>query len=144
MFNIKGNGADKYFKEVENKLNEETDYSLEIKQSQQIVQACEKIPNILSFLGIILNYLNERILTMDFMEGKHLSEFVKTNNDQKKLNKIGQALWDFYMHQIHNLKKVHADPHPGNFLINKFSKLIALDFGCMKSIPESFTNLTLN
>ena len=47
MFNIKGNGADKYFKEVENKLNEETDYSLEIKQSQQIVEACEKIPNIL-------------------------------------------------------------------------------------------------
>ena len=47
MFNIKGNGADKYFKEVENKLNEETDYSLEIKQSQQIVEASEKIPNIL-------------------------------------------------------------------------------------------------
>jgi predicted unusual protein kinase regulating ubiquinone biosynthesis (AarF/ABC1/UbiB family) len=137
MFNIKGNGADKYFKEVEDKLNEETDYSLEIKQSQQIVEACEKIPNIL-FPRYYPKLSTERILTMDFMEGKHLSEFVKTNNDQKKLNKIGQALWDFYMHQIHNLKKVHADPHPGNFLINKFSKLIALDFGCMKSIPESF------
>jgi predicted unusual protein kinase regulating ubiquinone biosynthesis (AarF/ABC1/UbiB family) len=27
---------------------------------------------------------------------------------------VGQALWDFYMYQIHILKKVHADPHPGN------------------------------
>ena len=42
------------------------------------------------------------------------------------------------MHQLHNLKKVHADPHPGNFLVSKESDLIALDFGCMKSIPTEF------
>ena len=74
---------------------------------------------------------------MDFMEGKLLSEFVKTNNDQKKLNKIGQALWDFYMHQIHNLKKVHADPHPETFNKQIF-KTDSVRFWCMKSIPESF------
>jgi predicted unusual protein kinase regulating ubiquinone biosynthesis (AarF/ABC1/UbiB family) len=53
-------------------------------------------------------------------------------------NKLGQALWDFYMFQIHKLRKVHADPHPGNFLISPKGELIALDFGCMKSIPEDF------
>jgi predicted unusual protein kinase regulating ubiquinone biosynthesis (AarF/ABC1/UbiB family) len=42
------------------------------------------------------------------------------------------------MFQIHKLKKVHADPHPGNFLISKEGKLIALDFGCMKEIPSDF------
>ena len=42
------------------------------------------------------------------------------------------------MHQIHNLKKVHADQHPGNFLINDDAQLVALDFGCMKSIPDEF------
>ena len=42
------------------------------------------------------------------------------------------------MFQIHTLKKVHADPHPGNFLINEDAQLIALDFGCMKSIPDEF------
>ncbi len=75
---------------------------------------------------------------MDFMKGLHLSEYIKKNDDQEKLNRLGQALWDFYMHQIHNLKKVHADPHPGNFLINNDAQLIALDFGCMKVIPETF------
>jgi predicted unusual protein kinase regulating ubiquinone biosynthesis (AarF/ABC1/UbiB family) len=53
-------------------------------------------------------------------------------------NRIGQALWDFYMFQIHNLKKVHADPHPGNFLVSESGALIALDFGCMKTIPDAF------
>mgnify|MGYP006959963630 CR=1 FL=1 len=43
------------------------------------------------------------------MEGKHLSEFTAINKDLDISNKLGQALWDFYMYQIHKLKKVHAD-----------------------------------
>ncbi len=46
MFNIKGKDSDKYFKEVEDKLTEETDYCLEIQQSQEISKACAHIPNI--------------------------------------------------------------------------------------------------
>jgi predicted unusual protein kinase regulating ubiquinone biosynthesis (AarF/ABC1/UbiB family) len=37
---------------------------------------------------------------------------LKANSDKEIANKVGQALWDFYMYQIHILKKVHADPHP--------------------------------
>jgi len=72
------------------------------------------------------------------MKGEHLSEFTAYNEDQELSTKLGQALWDFYMHQLHNLRKVHADPHPGNFLVSKEGDLIALDFGCMKAIPDDF------
>ena len=137
MFNIRGKDSDKYFKEVENKLVEETNYNLELAQSQAIVDACKHIPN-LKFPEYYKEYSSERIITMDWMDGEHLSEFTAYNEDQEKSNKLGQALWDFYMFQIHNLKKVHADPHPGNFLISKDAELIALDFGCMKTIPEDF------
>ena len=44
------------------------------------------------------------------------------------------------MFQIHKLKKVHADPHPGNFLVSPKGELIVLDFGCMKTIPNDFYN----
>ena len=70
--------------------------------------------------------------------GEHLSEFTAYNIDQEKSNKLGQALWDFFMFQIHNLKKVHADPHPGNFLVTEKGELIVLDFGCIKHIPMEF------
>jgi predicted unusual protein kinase regulating ubiquinone biosynthesis (AarF/ABC1/UbiB family) len=80
---------------------------------------------------------------MDWMTGKHLSEFAKPIAIKEVANKVGQALWDFYMYQIHILKKVHADPHPGNFLVNDNNELVALDFGCMKQIPI-FTRLILN
>ena len=137
MFNIKSKDSDKYFREVEDKLTEETDYCLEIEQSKEIAKACAHIPNLL-FPSYYNELSSNRILTMDFMKGEHLSEFVKHNTDLEKSNRLGQALWDFYMYQIHHLKKVHADPHPGNFLINDDAQLIALDFGCMKVIPETF------
>jgi predicted unusual protein kinase regulating ubiquinone biosynthesis (AarF/ABC1/UbiB family) len=41
-------------------------------------------------------------------------------------------------------EKVHADPHPGNFLVNDNNELVALDFGCMKQIPTDFTRPILN
>jgi len=137
MFNIKGKDSDKYFKEVETKLIEETNYILEVEQSQEIANACAHIPN-LKFPKYYKELSSDRIITMDYMEGEHLSEFTNHNTDQDKADKIGQALWDFYMYQIHKLKKVHADPHPGNFLISKEADLIALDFGCVKAIPEEF------
>ena len=76
MFNIKPKGAEKYFKEVEDKLTEETDYCLEIEQSQEIAKACSHIPNIL-FPKYYAHLSSNRILTMDFMNGVHLSEFAK-------------------------------------------------------------------
>ncbi|MEO8532764.1 MAG: AarF/UbiB family protein [Flavobacterium sp.] len=137
MFNLQGKDSDKYFKEVEDKLIEETNYLLELKQSQEVVEACSKIENIL-FPNYYPEFSSEKIITMDWMTGIHLSEFTAQNTDQEVGDKIGQALWDFYMYQIHVLKKVHADPHPGNFLVDDKNQLIALDFGCMKQIPEEF------
>ena len=137
MFNIKGKNSDQYFKEVEDKLLEETDYTLEIKQSLEIRKSCENLAN-LTFPNYYPDLSNDRIITMDWMHGKHLSTFCAENKDPQLANQVGQALWDFYMFQIHKLRKVHADPHPGNFLVSENGTLIAIDFGCMKSIPEDF------
>ena len=137
MFNLQGKDSDKYFKEVEDKLIEETNYLLELKQSQEVAEACQKIENLV-FPKYYPMYSSEKIITMDWMTGIHLSEFTNKNTNQGVADKIGQALWNFYMYQIHVLKKVHADPHPGNFLVNAENQLVALDFGCMKQIPNEF------
>lgn len=137
MFNLQGKDSDKYFKEVEDKLIEETNYLLELQQSQEVVKSCQKIDNLV-FPNYYPEYSSEKIITMDWMTGIHLSEFTKINKNKKDAIKIGQALWDFYMYQIHILRKVHADPHPGNFLVSPENQLVALDFGCMKQIPNEF------
>lgn len=136
MFNLQGT-SDDYFKEIEDKLTEETDYKLELQQSEATRKECERIEN-LKFPAYYPELSSDRIITMDWMHGIHLSEFCQQETSQEKRNKVGQTLWNFYMFQIHQLKKFHADPHPGNFLVDKEANLIAIDFGCMKQIPDSF------
>lgn len=137
MFNLRGKDSEKYFKEVEYKLLEETDYVLELKQSQDVSGWCKKIEN-LRFPEYFPEFSSEKILTMEWIEGEHLSEFTAHNSNRELGDKLGQALWDFYMYQMHYLKQVHADPHPGNFIIDKNEKLVAIDFGCIKHVPEEF------
>lgn len=137
MFNLKGKDKNKYFKEIENKLVEETNYILELKQSVEITESCSDIPN-LEFPKYYPKLSSERIITMDWMHGQHLSEFAKTDFSQELGNSLGQTLWNFYMFQIHGLRRVHADPHPGNFLVSEKNSLIAIDFGCIKAVPDEF------
>lgn len=137
MFNIKGEHSEQFFKEIEGKLLEETDYILELAQSEEVVKQCAHI-EYLNFPKYYPEYSSKQILTMDWMTGIHLSEFTQINTDQETADKLGQALWDFYMYQMHVLHKVHADPHPGNFLVSEEKELIALDFGCMKEMPREF------
>lgn len=136
MFNLQGT-SDEYFQEVEDKLTEETDYKLELQQSEIVRKECAGI-KYLKFPSYYSELSSEKIITMDWMHGIHLSEFCKNEISQEKRDKVGQTLWNFYMFQIHKLKKFHADPHPGNFLVDDEANLIAIDFGCMKEIPQSF------
>src|SRR5690554_5829586 len=64
IFNLKGKDSEKYFKEIEGKLLEETNYVLEVKQSIEITKACEKIPDI-RFPKYYPELSNERIITID-------------------------------------------------------------------------------
>lgn len=137
MFNLKGKETEKYFQEMEGKLLEETDYILEVQQSKEITSACAHIPN-MRFPNYFEEMSSERIITMSWMKGEHLSEFTAKPFPREEGDKLGQALWNFYMFQMHKLKAIHADPHPGNFLVDKDRNLIAIDFGCIKRVPEEF------
>ena len=137
LFNLRGKDSEKYFEEVEGKLIEETNYTRELEQSKEITEACSMIPN-LKFPNYYPEFSCDKILTMDWMEGIHLSEYTARNNDPEQMQQVGQTLWDFYMYQMHVLKRVHADPHPGNFLVDKTGALVAIDFGCIKKVPEDF------
>jgi predicted unusual protein kinase regulating ubiquinone biosynthesis (AarF/ABC1/UbiB family) len=128
---------DKYFEEIESKLLEETDYVLEVQRSIELSEQCAHIENLL-FPRYFPEMSSARVITMSWLDGKHLKEFLATNPSQEMRNMAGQALWDFYHFQIHSLKKVHADPHPGNFLFQADGKVGIFDFGCVKEIPEAF------
>lgn len=138
LFNMSNAELDHYMSEVEGKLMEEADYCLELDRSQEITEAIGDSIEGLFFPKYYKEMSGDRVITMDWLDGKHMKEFLKDDPSQEIRNKIGQALWDFYDFQFHQLKQVHADPHPGNFLLNEKGNMGIIDFGCVKEIPEDF------
>ena len=137
MFKISSTELEQYIGEVEEKLIEETNYSLELERSMQLTEKSAHLDNV-RFPGYYPEFSSERILVMDWINGVHVKEWVGDEPTQDERNKIGQALWDFYHYQVHQLQEVHADPHPGNFIITPDNQLGIIDFGCVKVIPTDF------
>lgn len=140
MFNLNPAEYNEFIQEVELRMMEETDYALELKRSMELSQLSSHLKNIV-FPTYYPEYSSPRILTMDWLEGKPLGEVLKAELPNGKGDVLGQAMWDFYHFQMHTLKAVHADPHPGNFIITNDYQLGIIDFGCVKVIPEDFHKL---
>ena len=128
--------VDSYFREVETRLLEETDYRHELERSVELTEASAHLEGV-RFPTYHREFSTGRILTSDWIDGMPLDRFADGEADQGERDRIGQALWDFYAHQVHGLMLFHADPHPGNFLV-KEGELWVLDFGCTKRISEEF------
>lgn len=133
---VKGDKAEDYFAEVGNKLMEETDYLLEGQQIEafraRYASESTATPEYLS------EFSTGTVLTMSWLEGRHLNEFLKEDPSQEERNHFGQLMWDFFHNQINDSFTVHADAHPGNYLFMNDGRLGVLDFGCVKVCPRDF------
>jgi predicted unusual protein kinase regulating ubiquinone biosynthesis (AarF/ABC1/UbiB family) len=140
MFKLNPTEYNEFIHEVEQRMMEETDYVLELRRSIELSDQTRHLGNVV-FPTYYPEFSGPRILTMDWIEGKPLGEFLKTQFSQQVGSKIGQTMWDFYHFQMHQLRAVHADPHPGNFIITPDHHLGVIDFGCVKVIPDDFYNI---
>lgn len=133
----KGANLDDYFDEVKKTLLEETDYR---QEGRYIEHFHERFSNGKYITPTWHKELSTRkVLTMSFIEGKHLKEFLKEEPSQERRNHFGQLLWNFFHDQVEQRNFIHADTHPGNFLFMEEGTLGVIDFGCVKKFPESFT-----
>lgn len=137
MFQLSPTEYDEFIKEVEVRMLEETDYTLELERSVELSEKCRGIPNVV-FPRYYKDLSSQKILVMDWLEGQPLGEALKAGIPEEHGRVLGQAMWDFYHFQMHKLRAVHADPHPGNFIITPEYKLGIIDFGCVKVIPDRF------
>ena len=127
---------DTYLEEIRNTLLRETDYTEEGRSNDRF-HARFTSENVVTPKWIP-ELSTERVLTMTFIEGVHLQEFLKRDPSKQERNHFGQLLWDFFHNQVEKRGEVHADTHPGNFLFTDDGKLGVIDFGCVKEFPDDF------
>jgi predicted unusual protein kinase regulating ubiquinone biosynthesis (AarF/ABC1/UbiB family) len=86
-------------------------------------------------------FCSETALVMSYESGIRLSDLIQNNpstqnKNQFNFDSIMEQLVRFYVIQILVKGVFHADPHPGNILINSQGKLVMLDFGMVKRISN--------
>jgi predicted unusual protein kinase regulating ubiquinone biosynthesis (AarF/ABC1/UbiB family) len=133
----KGANLEEYFDEIKKTLLEETDYEQEAEYLDYFYGRFEQ--DYIITPKLYEKYSSKKVLTMSFIEGQHLQEFLKTDPTQEERNHYGQMLWNFFHDQVDQRDFIHADTHPGNFMITPEGDLGVIDFGCVKKFPVKFT-----
>ena len=84
------------------------------------------------------DYSNEKVLTMEYVEGVKLSEVIA--GDDPKYNKIliADRIVRSYFQQLFIDGFFHADPHPGNIFVTDDNAICYIDFGMMGVLDEEF------
>ncbi len=132
----KGQNVDHIIDEIEGRLYEEVDYELEADNAtffkEHLNNAKIVIPQVYPKLS------SEKVITTSFLEGLDLESYLDTNPTQEQKNTYGQLIFDNFFTSLYKLKRIHADPNPGNFLFLDEEKLGLIDFGCVKKIDSDF------
>jgi ubiquinone biosynthesis protein len=83
-------------------------------------------------------YTTPRLLVMEFMDGIKVTDVEALRNAGIDTRAVAQKLTEAYLQQILLDGLFHADPHPGNLLVQPGPRLVFLDFGLTKDLPPEF------
>lgn len=126
--------------EIEATLLREVDY---LQEAEELAWFAEHA----AWPGVVVarpvaSHTRAQVLTQQHLPGLHLDAWLATGPTQAQRNQAGQRLWDWYLHCIFALGRVHADPHPGNFLFQPVGDadchVGVLDFGCTRALSPPF------
>jgi predicted unusual protein kinase regulating ubiquinone biosynthesis (AarF/ABC1/UbiB family) len=125
--------------EIETRLLEETDYRRELENMAFFKER-------LRMDRIIVpapygDYSTDTVLSAEHVSGLTLNEWLNTGPDRRKRDRLAQTLHDLFIFGLYRLHRIHADPNPGNFIVNGDKKIGLVDFGCVKRFDPEFVAL---
>jgi predicted unusual protein kinase regulating ubiquinone biosynthesis (AarF/ABC1/UbiB family) len=85
----------------------------------------------------------ERVLTMDFVEGAHLREYLAGDPPQAERDRFGALILRVVTRLYYSERAVYADPHPGNFFFASGGRLGLVDLGCLRDMDADEWDLTM-
>ena len=117
--------------ELEERLAEELDYRREadnVERFRKLLASDDEviIPRVHRKLSA------SRVLTMDRLEGYPLQDIMAPGVDQELKDWVGVKLFRLLWRQLLEFGVLHADPHPGNYLVTHHPKIGILDFGSVR------------
>jgi len=128
-----------YYAEFRDALLDELDYRQEAQRAQRFARAAAglaelKVPRVFEALT------TEKVLTLELLRGPTLKELLHRvdevdNHERFRVSRLlVHAVWGPFLAS----GCIHADPHPGNFLLLDDGRVGVLDFGAIKELSAPF------
>ncbi len=87
-------------------------------------------------------FTTRRVLVMEYMDGIKITDLAGLRAAGLDPALVSRLLVEAYCEQVLHHGFFHADPHPGNLLVQRRAsgqpRLVFLDFGLAKELPENF------
>lgn len=91
---------------------------------------------------------SKRLLVMEFVEGTKITNVQQLREWKLNPHTMVEKGMSLYLEMIFEKGYFHADPHPGNVLVNKHGKIVLLDFGMvghlMRKDKTNFANVFIS
>jgi predicted unusual protein kinase regulating ubiquinone biosynthesis (AarF/ABC1/UbiB family) len=122
------------YQEFNRTINEELDYQREGRNAERFARMFADDPMI-GAPSVLWEYSTRRVLTLEWMDGIKITRFAELEAAGVDRDALARRLAGAYIRQVLEAGFFHADPHPGNLLVQpgpgSSARLVFVDFGMM-------------
>lgn len=120
-------------------ITEELDFRLEAQHIETIAANFTGNPQVF-FPKVIHELSTERVLTTEFMAGVKISDLAKLTEQNIDRKALAERVLTAYCQMIFVDGIYHADPHPGNILVQPDGSIVFVDFGAVAKLSDTVKN----
>jgi ubiquinone biosynthesis protein len=124
------------FRQLRDVLTRETDYLNEADNLERLTANFAAHPEV-RIPGVYRQLTTRAVLVMEFVEGIKITDVAALEAAGISRRRVAEVLVRAYYQQLLLDGLYHADPHPGNFLVQPGPTLVMLDFGAVEPVRDN-------
>jgi predicted unusual protein kinase regulating ubiquinone biosynthesis (AarF/ABC1/UbiB family) len=130
-------GLDYAYKQIEALILQEIDFEEEANSLISISSSLSD-EKFWSFPTVFESLSGRKVLVMSWIDGNKITDidYLSLHNIDPKI--IVDRLWNGFCRMIFDNGFYHADPHPGNILVDKTGNICLLDYGAVSTLSPLF------
>ena len=126
----------RFVREARANILEECDYRAEARHQTELARWWAGHQTLV-IPAVHADYSTARILVTSFVAGQHLDDFLAASPSQDARDRVGEALFEFYVGSLTRFGVLCGDPHPGNYVITASGKVAIVDHGCTRALDAA-------
>lgn len=132
---MKIKGIEHLYEQVEQMIEEELDYYQEAA-SMQVIKGNLASDQRVYIPDVYTAYSSKKVLTIEYCDGVKISNVNQIREWGIDTDLLAESLVEIYCQMVLVDGFYHADPHPGNVLVNQEGKIVLLDFGAVATLSN--------